>query len=71
MMFRAIILTTLIAASNAQCSVCGDGKEITKPDAVFAFPGQQAVPCGTLQTAGSEGLVPLDQCPFLPGIVRP
>jgi len=51
------------------CSVCGDGKKVTAPDAVFVFPGQPSVPCGVLQTAGESGSIPLDQCGFLAGLI--
>jgi len=53
------------------CSVCGEGKFVSEPDAVFAFPGQPSVACGTLETAGLTGAIPLDQCAFLPGIAAP
>mmetsp|Transcript_11926 Transcript_11926/g.19766 ORF Transcript_11926/g.19766 Transcript_11926/m.19766 type:complete len:333 (-) Transcript_11926:326-1324(-) len=48
------------------CSVCGgEGVCVTNPDAVFAFPGQLSIPCGEFEQAGLDGLIPLDQCPFL------
>jgi len=53
------------------CSVCGEGKFVSSPDAVFVFPGQPSVPCGLLETAGLTGSIPLDQCSFLPGIASP
>ncbi|KAI2507625.1 hypothetical protein MHU86_6812 [Fragilaria crotonensis] len=57
-------------ASNAQgCSVCGDGKVVSAPDAIFAFPGFDPVPCGDLQQAGLEGQVPLENCPALSGLI--
>lgn len=69
-MFRALIVSSLIAAAKAQCSVCGDGKEVGNEDAIFSFPGQTSAPCKTLQQAGYDGIIPLDTCPFLPGLVR-
>jgi hypothetical protein len=51
------------------CSVCGTASCVGKPDAVFSFPSQPAVPCGKLQSAGLNGLIPLDVCPFLPGLI--
>jgi hypothetical protein len=42
MLFRSIVLATLVAFASAQgCSVCGDGKEVGNPEAIFAFPGQR------------------------------
>jgi len=51
------------------CSVCGPGMCVTDFDAIFDFPGQPAVRCGDLEKAGIDGIVPLDQCGFLPGII--
>jgi len=51
------------------CSVCGDNKFVSNSDAIFAFPGQPTVPCGLLETSGLNGLIPLDQCPFLPTLI--
>jgi Leucine-rich repeat (LRR) protein len=51
------------------CSICGDNRCITQPDTIFKFPGQPEVRCGALQDAGETGLVPLDQCRFLPGLI--
>jgi hypothetical protein len=51
------------------CSVCGPDLCISNPDAIFSFPGQASAPCGTLQAAGLTGLIPSDQCPFLPSLV--
>mmetsp|Transcript_25595 Transcript_25595/g.29229 ORF Transcript_25595/g.29229 Transcript_25595/m.29229 type:complete len:656 (+) Transcript_25595:2-1969(+) len=53
------------------CSVCGEGKFVSEPDAIFAFPGQPSVLCGVLETAGLTSLIPLDQCAFLPGFADP
>lgn len=53
------------------CSICGAELCIRNPDAIFSFPGQPEVPCGTLQAAGYDGLVPLSQCGFLPSLVIP
>ena len=72
MIFRAAILSALIAVASAQCSVCGDGMRVPEgsKDEVFAFPGQPTVPCGILEQAGLAGDVPIESCPFLPGLVR-
>jgi len=55
--------------SENGCSVCGEGKCVTSPDAVFLFPGQPSVPCGILQSAGLTGRIPLEQCEFLPALI--
>jgi len=51
------------------CSVCGPGMCISNSDAIFAFPGQPKVKCSDLESAGLAGIVPLDQCGFLPALV--
>jgi len=51
------------------CNVCGDGKEVGDPDAVFEFPGQPTVPCGLLESDGQTGMIPAEFCGFLPDLV--
>lgn len=72
-MYRtSLILASLLASTRGQeegCSVCGDGQRIGTPEAVFAFPGQPSVPCGSLQDAGAAGLISLSQCPFFPSLI--
>jgi len=51
------------------CSVCGDGKSVGNPDAVFAFPDQPRVPCGTLELAGADGRIPASACDVLPNLI--
>jgi hypothetical protein len=58
------------AIREGGCSVCGEGLCVTNPTAIFAFPSQPDVSCGVLEAAGSSGIVPTDQCPFLPGLVE-
>jgi hypothetical protein len=53
------------------CSVCGEGQCVTNPDAIFDFPEQPIVPCGVLEIAGFNGLVPLEQCPLLVNLIGP
>eukprot|EP00547_Thalassionema_nitzschioides_P014247 CAMPEP_0194232680 /NCGR_PEP_ID=MMETSP0158-20130606/961_1 /TAXON_ID=33649 /ORGANISM="Thalassionema nitzschioides, Strain L26-B" /LENGTH=274 /DNA_ID=CAMNT_0038965477 /DNA_START=36 /DNA_END=860 /DNA_ORIENTATION=+ len=57
--------TTCECPVSDGCSICGDGKEVGAPDAIFVFPGQPAVPCGLLEEGGREGTIPLAQCKFL------
>ena len=69
MMFRAIVLASLLTAASAQCSVCGEGRGVSAPDAIFVFPGQPAVACADLELAGENGQIPIAQCGFLPPII--
>ena len=39
------------------------------PDAIFLFPGQPVFPCGALETAGFNGQIPDNRCPFLAAII--
>jgi hypothetical protein len=61
-----------IATSNEDstgCSVCGFGLYVSKPEAIFAYPEQPEAPCGMLQEAGLNGVIPLNNCPFLPALI--
>lgn len=76
MLFRSVALLALVASANGQavapadgCLVCGPGEVVTNPDAIFSFPMQPDTQCALLQTAGLTGLIPLDQCVFLPGLI--
>jgi len=64
-----VIVSTDAPVRPAGCSVCGDGKEITKPNAIFDFVGQPSVACSILQLAGEAGQIPLAQCSFLPDLI--
>jgi len=59
----------MIVSCSDRCLVCGDGQVVGNPDAIFEFPGQPVLSCELLQEAGLNGLVPLEQCPFLPGLI--
>jgi len=63
--------TAIQPTSDDGCSICGDGKEVTNPEAVFSFPGQPAISCGDLQDDGKEGNVSTEQCDFLPTLITP
>jgi hypothetical protein len=76
MLIRALVVASFVAAATGQavappggCLVCGDGNVVGAPDAIFSFPPFPEAPCGILQTAGLTGEIPLDQCPFLPGLI--
>jgi len=60
----------LVQAQDAGCSVCGTDMKVTKPDDIFAFPGQPVVTCKNLEDGGKSGLVPLAQCSFLPPLIK-
>jgi hypothetical protein len=69
MLFRSLAIASFVATATGQavappggCLVCGNGNVVMAPDAVFTFPGEPEVPCGTLQEARLGGLIPLDQC---------
>ena len=68
-MFRTLVAATFIAAVNSQCSVCGDGQEVGAPDTIFAFSGQPAVRCDILEQSGKTGLIPANQCGWLPNLI--
>ena len=68
--FRAAIAAALVASIKAQCSVCGPGLAVGLPDATFTFAEQPSVPCGALEQAGINGMIPLDQCGFLPEMIK-
>mmetsp|Transcript_17398 Transcript_17398/g.26409 ORF Transcript_17398/g.26409 Transcript_17398/m.26409 type:complete len:704 (+) Transcript_17398:256-2367(+) len=68
----ACLLATDIPIALAQydgCSVCGKDSQVGKPDAIFAFPQQPAVSCQILEDAGKAGLIPSDQCSYLPELI--
>jgi len=54
-----------------QCSVCGDGKRVTNPEGIFAFPAQPTISCRDLEIAGEEGNNDdvIDQCTLLPVLI--
>lgn len=51
------------------CLICGDGKVVTAPDAIFSFPAQPSFSCGVLEDAGLSGMIPVESCRFLPGLI--
>jgi len=51
------------------CSVCGDGKIVGNKDAIFEFEGQPSIQCKSLEAAGEQGAIPLEQCAFLPSVI--
>lgn len=59
-----------IPATTTGCSICGSRHCVTKPDEIFAYPGQPEVSCYTLETAGRQGMIPSDDCAQLPSLVR-
>ena len=57
------------ALGNPACEVCGPGKEVKNPNAIFNWPGQEPVSCEKLQLAGQIGGLPADSCPLLPRLI--
>eukprot|EP00547_Thalassionema_nitzschioides_P006441 CAMPEP_0194203132 /NCGR_PEP_ID=MMETSP0156-20130528/2999_1 /TAXON_ID=33649 /ORGANISM="Thalassionema nitzschioides, Strain L26-B" /LENGTH=60 /DNA_ID=CAMNT_0038928823 /DNA_START=70 /DNA_END=249 /DNA_ORIENTATION=+ len=54
---KVLLLANLFAVANSQCSVCGEGLEVTISDAIFAFPGEPTRTCGELEDEGEQGLL--------------
>jgi hypothetical protein len=61
--------TPCLEVPTTGCAVCGVGECVLFPDEIFYFPGQPDVSCDVLKIAGLNGLIPLDQCPFLPDLI--
>jgi len=60
-----------IRVSDSSCLICGNGKRVGNPNAIFSFPNQQPVTCGTLEDLGIGGaIITESQCPFLPQLVQ-
>jgi hypothetical protein len=69
LLFCFLIAACRIERTTGQCSICGEGKVVSQPNAIFTFPKQPAYACGVLETAGKNGQIPLNQCLVLPSIV--
>lgn len=52
------------------CAVCGDNHMVTCPDQIFSHPKMPDYPCGMLQDAGIQGLIPEEVCLQLPDLVQ-
>jgi len=71
MMIEFLILLSFVAFSHSQnCSICGDGKIVGKPNAIFVFPGRPDILCGLMQEAGISGELPYDHCSYLRHFIR-
>jgi len=68
--FIVLLLFTVTGFSNASCSVCGDGKEVGKPDAIFECCGIEPKSCGDLQTQGKDGAISPESCGVLPTLIN-
>jgi hypothetical protein len=51
------------------CRICGPGKCMTIPDAIFMAPGEPDVPCGQLEEAGRQKSIAPTLCSQLPVLV--
>jgi hypothetical protein len=81
MKFQAALLLFLLEGAIAQlvcpdipagdevCNVCGSGACVAAPDEILVVPGQPEAACGVLQKAGLEGVIPIEFCPLLPGLI--
>ena len=74
MNFRTVITAAFIAAANGSvmCSLCGDGKVVTAPDAkvsveLFGF----TLTCSELQENGINGMYELYKCAGLAAKMGP
>ncbi|KAI2489300.1 hypothetical protein MHU86_25293 [Fragilaria crotonensis] len=64
--FRTLVVVAFLAVASGQgCSVCGDGKTVSAPTAIFSYPAYDPAVCGELQTAGQQGRVQASNCAFL------
>ena len=73
MLFKFLVVAFVVASNNVDgqpCSICGEGKTVTKPEEVFTF-GPEPVPCGVLQTQGQQGDIPADSCTQLSQFIGP
>jgi hypothetical protein len=53
-----------------RCDICGEGLRVGNSDGVVEWPGQPGpVKCSVLEQAGEQGLINVQQCPFLPYLV--
>mmetsp|Transcript_6515 Transcript_6515/g.10353 ORF Transcript_6515/g.10353 Transcript_6515/m.10353 type:complete len:446 (-) Transcript_6515:57-1394(-) len=52
-------------AEASVCSICGEGKTVGNPNAMFVYPGLPDAPCGQLDFAGKSGLIPMDFCSLI------
>lgn len=57
-------------SSEISCSICGVGKQVFDPEAIFTFPNQlDTISCSELQAAGAAGFIRPSACSFLPDVV--
>lgn len=57
--------------NTPHCSVCGPNACVTKPFAVFAWPGRPEASCAQLEEAGLQGLIDdPEQCDVLPDLLQ-
>jgi hypothetical protein len=73
MLLKFLVVAFVVASNNVDgqpCSVCGEGKTVTKLDDIFTF-GPSPVPCGELQAQGQTGQIPADSCAQLSAFIGP
>jgi len=64
--FSPTVLGACPIVPEGGCSICGEGKCVTNPDAIFRYENQPEAPCGGLQTVGYSGSIDLSFCSFFP-----
>lgn len=78
MLFRAVILVALAVSAygacppvpDGACNVCGEGKCVSKPEAIFVFGTGKSMSCGALEEAGfGKYLNPL-YCATFPALLE-
>ena len=70
MILLLIQLIVRITSADQLCSICGDGFQVGKPNAVvILFEQLEPMPCFHLQEAGSQGLISSAQCDLLPSLI--
>lgn len=71
MIVRNLLLVTFLAATKGHepCSVCGDGKVVSAPEADFSIPSYEPKKCSELQFDGQTGNITPDDCKILPSFI--
>ena len=78
MLFRAAVLVALAVSAYGACppvpagacNVCGDGKCVSKPEAMFAFGRDKTMACGALQEAGFGNYLNPQFCGSFPALLE-
>lgn len=63
---QPVIAEDCLDYPDTPCRICGPGKCVTKPNAIFTIPGQPQFQCGSLEAQGRLGLISDFDCSFFP-----